>query len=223
MARRPIVTIDGPSGAGKSTVSRLVAARLGFTYLDTGAMYRAAGLKAQRQGVDLDDTAALAALLDSLDLRLAPGSEDTRVYLDGEDVSRAIRSAQMGLVASAISAKALVRERLVALQRQLAAGGGVVAEGRDTGTVVFPDAEHKFYLDASASERARRRVEQLALQGMPADFATILAQIEKRDRDDSSRDLSPLRPAADAVRIDSSAMDAATVAELIASRVRSRP
>ena len=206
-----IVTIDGPSGAGKSTVSQLLAASLGYTYLDTGAMYRAVGLKVARSGIDPADTAALDELLAALDLALAPGDNETRVLLDGEDVSRAIRTAEMGMVASRVSALPAVRRTLTALQQELGRRGGVVAEGRDMGTVVFPEAPYKFYLDASPEERARRRHEQLIEKGMPSDYDEILAQIVKRDRDDSARALAPLKPAADAVVIDCSHMDARAV------------
>ena len=207
--KNAIVTIDGPSGAGKSTISRKLANRLHFTYLDTGAMYRAVGLKAKRAGIDLDDTEALRAMLSQIDLRFAPnGDDDVLVILDGEDVSQAIRTAEMGLVASKVSANPAVREKLSLLQQEMGRQGGIVAEGRDMGTVVFPDAAVKFYLDAAPEERARRRCEQLLEKGLPAaDFQEILAQIIKRDRDDSARALAPLRPAEDAIIVDSSKMD----------------
>lgn len=209
---RAIVTIDGPAGAGKSTISRLLAARLQYTYLDTGAMYRAIGLKVRRQGLDLDTVAGksqLALLLDGLDLQLlsSPSAEEeTRVVLGGEDVSSAIRTAEMAMVASRVSAEPIVRRKLTALQQEMGAGGGVVAEGRDTGTIVFPGAEYKFFLDASAEERARRRQLQLRQKGEDEKYEEILAQIVKRDDDDSSRSLAPLRAADDAVIIDSSSL-----------------
>ena len=199
-----IITIDGPSGSGKSTISRLLAKELGATYLDTGAMYRAVGLVAQRQGVDLEDQEAMGRLLAELDLRLCPGTADTQVLVNGEDVSLAIRTPEMGMMASRVSALPVVRQALTAMQQAMAARQAVVAEGRDTGTVVFPQARHKFYLSATAEERARRRTEQLAEQGMAANAQEILAQIIKRDHDDSSRSLAPLKAAADAVIIDSS-------------------
>ncbi|MDA8165554.1 MAG: (d)CMP kinase [Desulfobacteraceae bacterium] len=210
---KAIVTIDGPSGAGKSTISRGLAARLGYTYLDTGAMYRAVGLSLERQGVALDrDEETLARRLAAVELRLAPNEgADVQVFLNGEDVSTAIRTPEMGMVASRVSAHPLVRRTLTELQRRLGAPGRIVAEGRDMGTVVFPGAEFKFYLDAAAEVRARRRCEQLRAQGQPVAYEEILAQIVKRDRDDSARALAPLKPAADAVIIDSSGLDIAGV------------
>lgn len=203
---RQIITIDGPSGSGKSTISRLLAQRLNFTYLDTGAMYRAVGLATQRQVVDLADEVAVEALLANLDLQLLPGDSDAQVILNGEDVSLAIRTPEMGMMASKVSALAAVRRQLTAMQQALAGRQPAVAEGRDMGTVVFPQAAHKFYLSASAEERARRRTAQLQEKGMAADYQQILTQIEQRDHDDSVRSLAPLKPAPDAVIIDSSAM-----------------
>ena len=210
-----IITIDGPSGGGKSTVSRMLAAELGYTYLDTGAMYRAVGLQAQRQGVDLADDEQVTVLLAELDLQLEPGDGDTRVLLAGEDVSAAIRSAEMGMVASVISALPLVRKKLTELQQRIGARGRVVTEGRDMGTVVFPHARHKYFLDATPEERARRRVEQLHEKGEEASYDNILAQIIKRDHDDSTRDIAPLKPASDAVHIDSSRINAQEVVRSI--------
>ncbi|MBU0680488.1 MAG: (d)CMP kinase [Proteobacteria bacterium] len=210
-----IITIDGPSGGGKSTVSRMLAAALGYTYLDTGAMYRAVGLQARKQGVDLTDEKQMAAMLDKLDLQLSPGDGDTKVLLAGEDISAAIRSAEMGMVASAVSALPLVRQKLTEIQQQIGAKGRVVAEGRDMGTVVFPKARYKYFLDASAEVRARRRVDQLHEKGEAADYDDILAQIIKRDHDDSTRALAPLKPAADAVLVDSSRMNAQEVVNFI--------
>ena len=210
-----VITIDGPSGGGKSTVSRMLAAELNYTYLDTGAMYRAVGLHAQKEKVDLADDEQVAAMLAELDLHLEPGDGDTRVLLAGDDVSDAIRTAEMGMVASAVSALPLVRGKLTELQQQIGAKGRVVAEGRDMGTVVFPEARYKFFLDASPEERARRRVEQLHEKGEQADYQDILAQIVKRDHDDSTRALAPLKPASDAVQIDSSKMTAQEVLNFI--------
>ncbi len=210
-----IITIDGPSGGGKSTVSRMLAAKLNYTYLDTGAMYRAVGLQARQLGVDLADEDQVAAMLADLDLHLEPGDGDTRVVLAGEDVSTAIRSAEMGMVASAISALPLVRQKLTELQQQIAARGRVVAEGRDMGTVVFAKARHKYFLDASPGERARRRLEQLHEKGEEAAYDDILAQIVQRDHDDSTRDLAPLKAAPDATHIDSSRMNAQEVLNFI--------
>jgi len=215
-----IVTIDGPSGAGKSTISRGLAAKLHFTYLDTGAMYRAGGLALTRQGIDLADTPALTKSLAAIELTLTPNTDDdVRVVLNGEDVSQAIRTPEMGMVASRVSANPLVREKLTALQRQLGEKGGIVAEGRDMGTVVFPKASCKFFLNASAEERARRRQKQLAEKGQIVDFQEILDQISKRDYDDSRRTLAPLKAADDAILVDSSSMDPEAVIAFMLERI----
>ena len=206
----PIVTIDGPSGVGKSTVSRRVAAELGYTYLDTGAMYRAVALGCVEQGLDTGDEAAVASLLDTLEIRLlppGPGEDDVRVLLNGRDISAAIRTPEMGMQASRVSAQPQVRTVLTAMQQQMGRAGNLVAEGRDTGTVVFPNAAWKFYLDAVPEERARRRVAQLRQKGVAVDEEELLAQIIKRDRDDRQRTIAPLTKAADAVLIDSSDID----------------
>ena len=217
---KAIITIDGPSGAGKSTISRGLAARLHFTYLDTGAMYRAVGLALERQGIDLADTPALAQCLAQIELTLVPnGDDDVRVLLGGEDISQAIRTPEMALVASRVSANPLVREKLTALQRQLGEKGSIVAEGRDMGTVVFPKAPCKFFLNASAEERARRRQAQLAEKGQTVDYQEILDQISKRDYDDSRRELAPLKPADDAIIVDSSSMDPEAVIEYMLASI----
>ena len=215
-----IVTIDGPSGAGKSTVSQLLAQRLHYTYLDTGAMYRAVGIKIVRSGIDEHDEQALTRLLADLDLHLTTDEAGTRVFLGREDVSQAIRTAEMGMVASRVSALPAVRRTLTALQQEMGKEGGIVAEGRDMGTVVFPGAPHKFFLDAGPEERARRRHQQLLEKGMASDYQEILAQIIKRDRDDSARALAPLKPAADAVIIDCSQMDAEAVVACMLQRIK---
>ena len=209
------VTIDGPSGVGKSTISRRVAARLGFTYLDTGAMYRAVALKCRLAGIDVTDEEAVALILPGLNLQLLPAPsehEDARVVLDGVEVSDQIRTPEISMLASAVSALAPVRTRLTGMQQAMGAEGGIVAEGRDTGTVVFPGAAWKFYLDATPEERARRRIRQLRERGEAVDEAEILAQIIRRDRDDSERSIAPLRAAPDAVVIDSTGL---TVDEVV--------
>lgn len=214
--KHAIITIDGSSGSGKSTISRMLAAKLGFTYLDTGAMYRAVGLKIEKQGINLSDNEKLTAMLTNLDLRLAPnGNDDVRVFLDGQDVSYAIRTAEMGMVASRISANKIIRQQLTKLQQDMGRRGALVAEGRDMGSVVFPEADFKFFLDASPEERARRRYAQFKERGEDGSYTDILAQIIKRDRDDSSRTLAPLKPAEGAMIIDSSKMDIQQVLTLM--------
>jgi cytidylate kinase len=188
-----------------------ISAKLHFTYLDTGAMYRAVGLQVERSGLDLEAEKSrekLVKLLDILDMALAPGEEgqETRVFLHGEDVSDAIRTPEMAMVASRVSAEPEVRKKLTEMQRALGNKGAIVAEGRDMGTIVFPDAKYKFFLDATPAERAQRRQKQLLEQGQRLEYEELLAQIRKRDRDDSSRSLAPLKPAPDAVVIDSSQM-----------------
>jgi len=224
--KKAVVTIDGPSGAGKSTISRELAARLHYTYLDTGAMYRAVGFKVREAGLKLDDEegrAALPGLMDKIEINLAPAAaanEETRVFVNGQEVSAVIRTAEMGMVASRVSAEGVVREKLTEMQRRLGARGGVVAEGRDTGTVVFPQAEHKFYLDASPAERARRRQRQLKGKGQEVEYEELLAQITKRDHDDAARSLAPLKPAEDAVIVDTSAMTIEEVVSCLLAKIR---
>ena len=213
-----VVTIDGPTGVGKSTVSRKLAARIGFTYLDTGAMYRAVALKCMKSEVDPGDESRVREILYSLDLKLLPAlteQDDVRVLLDGEEVGAKIRTPEISMVASAVSALRPVRECLTGMQQQLGAAGKVVAEGRDTGTVVFPGAAWKFYLDADPRERARRRVSQLRNSGEKVDENEILAQVLKRDRDDSERTIAPLKAAPDAIHIDSTHLEADEVVEVM--------
>jgi len=189
-----IVAIDGPAGAGKSTVARALAARLGVSYIDTGAMYRAIGLAARERGIRLPiaDPDAVAQIAESvrLGIELAPGG--TRVSIDGRDVSEAIRQPEISLYASAVSAIPAVRRRLVGEQQRLGRSGGGVMEGRDIGTRVFPETPFKFFLTASAAVRAQRRAQELAARGTPQPSEEVLAEMERRDREDSSRAESPL-------------------------------
>lgn len=219
---RNIIAIDGPSGVGKSTVSRRVAGTLGYTYLDTGAMYRAVGLFLDRLGVDIDSPDTLSATLEKLSLELLPATgelSDVCVVLNGEDISHKIRTPQAAMTASRVSAIPQVREKLTEMQRFLGAKGNVVAEGRDIGTVVFPAAKYKFFLDAEPEERARRRVLQLRERGLEADQDEVLALTLERDKNDSERDISPLKQAADAFRIDSTNITIEEVVEKILQKV----
>lgn len=215
---RVVVAVDGPAGAGKSTVSRALAERLGYAYVDTGAMYRAVGVLAHEQGVAFDDDVALARLCDGLVFGLEDGG--TRLVVNGRDVSTAIRRRDAAELASRVSARAVVRERLVALQRRLGAQGGVVMEGRDIGTVVFPDAPVKVYLTAEPAERARRRAGELRSRGEPVDEAALAVEIAARDARDSQRATAPLRPAPDAVVLDTTRLAFDEVVERLEALAR---
>jgi len=219
---RLIIAIDGPSGAGKSTLAKRLARELGFIYLDTGAMYRALALKVLRQGVDLADDARLARLVESTEIDLQENNGTLEVLLDGINVADEIRTPEVSQSASKVSALKIVRARMLDLQRGMGQRGSVVAEGRDIGTVVFPNAEVKIFLDASAEERARRRCAELRAAGRPADLSETLREMEERDKRDSERDLAPLRMADDALRIDSSNASADSVAAKVLAKVRNR-
>jgi cytidylate kinase len=214
-----IIAIDGPSGAGKSTLAKRLARELGFIYLDTGAMYRALALKVLRQGVDLADDARFARLVESTEIDLQEDNGALEVLLDGINVAQEIRTPEVSQMASKVSALKVVRGRMLALQRGMGQRGNVVAEGRDIGTVVFPNAEVKIFLDASAEERARRRYAELRAAGRPADLAETLREMEERDKRDSERDLAPLRMADDALRIDSSNATADAVAAKVLAEI----
>lgn len=201
------VAIDGPSGAGKSSLAKRLAADLGYVYVDTGAMYRTIGLYAVRQGADLHDAAAVAALLPQirLDIRLVEGTQ--HVYLNGEDVSEAIRAEEIGMAASAVSAHPPVRAFLLETQRGLAANQNVLMDGRDIGTVVLPHATVKIFLTASPEARAQRRCKELQEKGQAAEYETVLADIRQRDYQDTHREVAPLKQAEDAVLVDTSDID----------------
>ena len=217
-----IVTIDGPSGAGKSTLAKRIAKEFGLTYLDTGAMYRALAVKLLRLGLDLADDESLTKLVGSTEIDLAERNGRVEVLLDGEEVSDLIRTPEVSQMASRVSALQVVRKRMLELQRALGRRGNVVAEGRDIGTVVFPEAQVKIYLDASAQERARRRFKELRAAGRTVSLEETLREMEERDKRDRERDLAPLRKAEDAVAIDSSALDADGVAERVIQAIRNR-
>lgn len=213
MRRELIVTIDGPAGAGKSTAARSLAQRLGYRYLDTGAMYRAVAWKIKRAGVAPDDLPAIADLVSRTRVEVVEGEGRLRVLVDGQDVTEAIRSPEISSLASRVSALAPVRRHLSQLQRHLGEKGGVVAEGRDMGTVVFPDADVKFYLDASLAERARRHLGEEHERSRQAEGAVAMADIVARDRADRERALAPLVKASDAIVIDSTDLSPGAVVD----------
>jgi CMP/dCMP kinase len=213
-----IITIDGPAGAGKSTVARELARRLGFRYLDTGAMYRAVALAGLRRGVDWSRPDELAALAEGIDLRV----EGERIFLDGEDVTAAVRTMEVTAVTRHAADNPLVRRHLVALQRTAAQGQDLVTEGRDQGTVVFPDAACKVFLTASADERAKRRLGDLEARGQPTTLDDVLAAQGRRDREDSTRTVGPLLPATDAIEVRTDGLSITEVVDRLEGLARAR-
>ena len=216
--RRPVITIDGPAGAGKSTAARGLARRLGYRLIDTGAMYRALAWSVARAGLPAEDTPELRRHLASVEVAL----DGDRVFVDGRDVSGEIRTREISDLTSRLTRLAPVRDRVTPLQRELAAAGGVVLEGRDTGTVVCPDAEVKFYLDASTASRARRRLAELAARGIAVDLDVVRDEIVARDRQDTTRELAPLRKAPDAVTVDTTDLDVGQVVETLLKAIESQ-
>jgi len=202
-----IITIDGPAGSGKSTVSRLVAKKLNFLYLDTGAMYRAVALQARRMGIDLSDGKKLWRLCEHLDLNFKTDGYHTRLCIGEEDISSAIRTPEMDMLSSRVSAIGEVRTAMTELQRKIGKGGGLVAEGRDMGTVVFPDADHKFFLTASPEIRAERRYRERVDRGESVSKTEVEMELRKRDNQDKTRSIAPLVPAEDAKVIDSTRLN----------------
>jgi cytidylate kinase len=220
--RRLIIAIDGPTAAGKSTAGRALAARLGYLYIDTGAMYRAVALRAVEEGCDLEDAEALARLAETTRIGLAGDPGRVTVTVDGRDVTSAIRTPAVDAAASKVSAVPGVRAALVEQQRALGREGGVVLDGRDIGTHVFPEAEVKFFLLADPTVRAGRRRDENAARGREESLAATLAALEERDRRDSSRDVAPLRPASDAAVLDTSGLSPEGVVEKMLEIVRTR-
>jgi cytidylate kinase len=211
-----IITIDGPAGAGKSSAARELARRLGFEFLDTGATYRAVTLAALRAGIDVYDAAAVAALLPTIALDMPPG----KVILNGEDVTAFIRTTEVTAASGPIADIPAVRQRLGELQRQIASGRNMVCEGRDQGTVVFPDAGCKFFLVADAVERARRRQREMAVRGEAVELSALLRAQQARDKRDAQRDIAPMKPAADAITLDSTHLTLEQVVDKMEQAVR---
>ncbi len=196
------VAIDGPAGAGKSTISRAAAKRLGFVYIDTGAMYRAIGLAAVRRGIDTKDAEGVAAILDEVEVTIAHNEEGQQIFLNGENVSTEIRLPEISVAASNVAVIPAVRLKLVELQRALAEKENVIMDGRDIGTYVLPDAEVKIFLIASVEERARRRLKELLEKGVETDLEAVKTDMEYRDKNDSGRDFAPLKQAEDSILLD---------------------
>jgi CMP/dCMP kinase len=218
MSRKPVIAIDGPAASGKSTTARLVAQRLGYLYIDTGAMYRAAGLKALRLGIPISDRVAVNAMMEQTEISQKAGQQGPVTFLDGADVSGMIRSPEVSQAASDISAISEVRQRLVKLQQQMGRAGGVVMEGRDITTVVFPTAEVKVFMKASIQERAKRRRAELEAKGTTMNLKELEKQIECRDQQDSQRDDSPLTCTPDSLVIDTSKLTVDQQVEMVIAR-----
>ncbi len=220
----PVIAIDGPSGSGKGTLCQTLARHFGWHLLDSGALYRLTGMAADRHGIALDDELAVAELAKNLDVQFVPGEsgEPTSVLLEGDDVSGELRTEKTGLLASKVAVLGAVRSALLQRQRDFAQAPGLVADGRDMGTVVFTDAPLKIFLTASAEERAERRYKQLKSKGGNVNLATLLLEIQARDKRDSERELAPLKPAADAIQLDSSGLGIEEVFERVLAEAKIR-
>ena len=220
--KRLTIAIDGPSGAGKSTVARFLAKRLGYVYIDTGAMYRSVALRVKEKGISPEDELALNQLASSLHITFITEGEQTRVCCDGEDITSAIRSPEISRLASYISKQKGVREALLQMQREMGKEGGVILEGRDIGTVVFPGADVKFYLDAESDKRVRRRYDEMVEKGVKVDFKETEEELVQRDHNDMHRIHSPLKKADDALFIDSSHRSVEEVVEEMVRMVKAK-
>jgi cytidylate kinase len=217
-----VVAIDGPSGAGKSTITKLLSERIGYTHIDTGAMFRAVALAVKRAGVSIDDGEALARACRSIDISFVRDTVPCRVICNGEDISEAIRTPEISMLTSRISNKKPVRETLLSQQREMGRDGGVILEGRDIGTVVFPDAEVKFFLTASAEERGKRRYLELRDRGEAVTLEQTVADVRQRDDQDSRREHAPLRRAKDAIEIDTTGLSIDEALEIMEDKIKER-
>ncbi len=213
------IAIDGPAGAGKSTLARAVAKRLGYIYVDTGALYRAVGLYVMEQGIDIYDAAAISAVLPMMEVDLKYVNGEQRVYLCGENVSGAIRTPEVSKAASAVSALVAVRQHLFELQQNMAEKNDVVMDGRDIGTLILPNAQVKIFLTASPEERARRRYNELVEKGMDIEYEVVLEEVNQRDYNDSHRDVAPLKPAEDSLIVDTTGLNLEESEELLYSTI----
>ena len=217
---KQVVAIDGPSGSGKSTVASMLSRKLGYMHLDTGAMYRAVALAAAQEGIPYDDPDGLDELCERIRIKMQQNEDGVSIFLNGKDVTEKIRSPEMSLGSSAVSSVEQVRSHMVRLQREIGSSGGVVAEGRDMGSVVFRDTQAKFYLDASPEERATRRWQQLKEMGIEERLDKVRTEMDERDQKDSSREHSPLQRTGDAMHIDTTGMTIEQVVEKLARKVR---
>jgi len=220
--KRLTIAIDGPSGAGKSTVASSLGRRLGYLYIDTGAMYRSVALRVKKKGIIPEDELAVGQLASSVHITFATGGEQTRIFCNGEDITEDIRTPEISRLASFISRQKRVREALVRMQREMGREGGVILEGRDIGTVVFPDADVKFYLDAESDERVRRRYDEMVEKGIKVDFKEMQEELLQRDHNDMHRSHSPLKKADDALFVDTTHRSVEEIVEEMARTVKAR-
>ncbi len=220
MKKRAVITIDGPAGAGKTSIAKIVSRKLGYNYIDTGAMYRAISWKAFREEIDLKAKEKLIKMVRNTKIELKNRAGMVRVYLDGKDITNKIRNKRLAEGASILATVPEVREQLMKIQRRMGSSGGIVVEGRDIGTVVFPRADYKFYLDASIKERALRRYRELEVKGKEGQLAELEKAIRSRDKRDRTRGVAPLKIARDAVVIDSTDMSKKEVVEFILKRIQ---